>query len=202
MLIAVDNDLDPKALASLSDNLPDAWRTVAPYLEESPNQSVLIMGGGAWSISLYTVAIALALGAKQVDYVDTDPARLALAESLGAKVIAENIPRRLGEYDITVDASANPKALACALRSTTNGGVCTSVGIYYTDTTPIPLLDMYDKGITFKTGRTNARGYIPKILDLIKTGKLHPEKITSTIAPWESAIEAWCEPSVKVIISR
>ncbi len=202
MLVAVPNSLDPAALASVSDNLPDAWRTVAPYLEESPNQSVLIIGGGAWSISLYAVAIAVALGAKQIDYADNDPARLALAESLGAKIIAENIPRRLGEYDITVDGSANPKGLACALRSTTPGGICTSVGIYYTDTTPIPLLDMYDKGITFKTGRVNARSYIPKIIDLVEKGRLHPEKITSKVAPWDEAIEAWHEPCVKVIISR
>ncbi len=202
MLVGINKNLDPIALASVSDNLPDAWRTVGPYLEESKDKSVLIVGGGAWSIGLYAVAIAVALEAKQVNYIDDAPDRLALAESLGAKIIAEKIPRRLGEYDITVDASANAKGLACALRSTTAGGICTSVGIYYTDTTPIPLLDMYDKGITFKTGRTDARVYIPKVIDLIEKGQLYPEKITSIVASWEEAIEAWSKACVKVVIAR
>ncbi|MEW6738033.1 MAG: alcohol dehydrogenase catalytic domain-containing protein [Acidobacteriota bacterium] len=202
MLVEVPKDIDPSVFASVSDNIPDGWRTVGPYLEDSPDKSVLVVGGGAWSISLYAVAIARALGARQVDYADNDATRLALAESLGAKVIEGEIKRRLGSYDITVDGSANPKGLACALRSTAVGGVCTSVGIYYTDMTPIPLLEMYDTGITFKTGRADARPYIPKIIELIKNGKLHPEQITTRVATWDEAIEALPEPCTKVIITR
>ena len=61
----------PTAVASASDNLPDAWRAVAPFLAESPGADVLVVGGWGRSIALYAVAIARALGAGRIDYIDT-----------------------------------------------------------------------------------------------------------------------------------
>jgi hypothetical protein len=43
------------AIASVADNVPDGWRTVAPHLAERPGADVLIVGGGAPSISLYAL---------------------------------------------------------------------------------------------------------------------------------------------------
>ena len=61
----------PTAVASASDNLPDAWRAVTPFLAESPGADVLVVGGWGRSIALYAVAIARALGAGRIDYIDT-----------------------------------------------------------------------------------------------------------------------------------
>ena len=49
-------------LAGASDNLPDAWRTVAPHLRARPGAAVLVVGGAARSIGLYAAGIAVALG--------------------------------------------------------------------------------------------------------------------------------------------
>ena len=76
MLVAVPAGIDPVTVASASDNLPDAWRTVAPHLRAQPGASVLVLGGGARSIGLYAVAIARALGAGEILYLDSDPGRL------------------------------------------------------------------------------------------------------------------------------
>ena len=127
-----------------------------------------------------------------------------LAATLGANVIDEDpIPDRLGPYPITVDASANPEALACALRSTEPDGTCTSIGIYYDPTTPVPLLEMYTKGITFLTGRVHARPAIPKVLELISSGALDPVPVTRRTLAWDEA-EALPLPEerVKTVISR
>lgn len=53
MLLLLPEGIAPHCLASASDNLPDAWRTVGPYLKQQPESPVLIVGGGAWSIGLY-----------------------------------------------------------------------------------------------------------------------------------------------------
>src|SRR5262245_51737223 len=53
MLVPVPATIDPLKLASASDNMPDAWRTVAPALAKQPGATVLIVGGGARSIGLY-----------------------------------------------------------------------------------------------------------------------------------------------------
>jgi len=201
MLIALPDGVDPVTVAS-PDNLSDGWRTVGPFLGESPAAPVLVMAGAAFSVGLYAAAIAVAMGSPQVDYVDTDKIRLELAKSVGANPIEGPPPERLGPYPVTVDASANVAGLACAIRSTAPGGTCTSVGIYFAPETPVPLLDMYRTGITFMTGRVNAHAVFPHVLDLVKGGRLHPEQLTTRLARWEDAAEAFLEPSVKVVVTR
>jgi alcohol dehydrogenase len=201
MMVAVPANVDPVSVASC-DNIPDGWRTVGPPLRETSRAPVLVIGGGAISVGLYAAAAAVALGSPQVDYVDSDGERLELARSAGANPIEGPPPRKLGPYPITVDASASPHGLACTLRSTEPGGICTSVGIYFQPETPVPLLDMYTNGITFKTGRVNARAHMLDILDLVSSGRLHPERLTTLTAPWEDAPEAFAADTTKVVVVR
>ena len=79
-----------------------------------------------------------------------------------------------GPFPITVDASADPEGLALALRSTAPDGTCTSCAIYFGEQPSLPLLEMYTKGITFRTGRANAREAIPHVLELASSGALRP----------------------------
>jgi len=103
MLVPLPAGIAPAAVASLSDNVADAWRTVGPQLAARPDGNVLIMGGGARSIALYAVAVARGLGAT-VDYADDDADRLALATSLGARIIEG----RVVAWDEAADALAEP----------------------------------------------------------------------------------------------
>ena len=83
MLVPLPQGLDPAAVASASDNIPDAWRTVGPPLEREPGAPVLIVGGaGAGSIGLYAAGIARALGSESVTYVDADAGRRATADGV------------------------------------------------------------------------------------------------------------------------
>ncbi len=144
-----------------------------------------------------TGASIFALAALTLMYVQP-----AIAESVGANIIEGPAPERLGPYDITVDASLNPQALQCALRSVRPEGICTSVSIYTTPSTPVPLRDMYSAGVTFKTGRINSRPNLPKVLEMVLEGKFNPEAITTRTASWEDAPEALLDPSAKIIIYR
>jgi alcohol dehydrogenase len=171
MLVRLDPAIDPAAVASLSDNVPDAWRTVGPPLAEAPGSEVLIVGGAGGSVPLYAIQLALALGAPAVHYLDNDQDSRALAARLGARVIEGPIPRQLGPFAVTVDASMSADGLGCALRSTGPDGVCTSIGIYLKDTA-VPLFDMYVKGVTFRTGRGHARSAIPRLIELVAAGRL------------------------------
>jgi alcohol dehydrogenase len=202
MLVELPASIDPAAFASGSDNLPDAWRTVGPPLADRPGADVLIIGGGAPSIGLYAVGIAAALGAASVTYVDDDEQRTEVARRLGAETIDGPLERRYDRRPITVNATASHEGLHCALRSTEPDGVCTSVGIYYEETTPLPLLEMYTAGITFVTGRVQARPIIPEVLELVASGKLDPSLVTSRTAGWDDAVEAVQEPQRKLIITR
>ncbi len=100
---------------------------------------------GACSIGLYAAAFASAYGA-QVDYVDTDPQRLAMAEKLGATVHDRTKPDKSWDpYPITVHTTADPAVLASTMRATWPDGVCTDTGVYYQATVEMPLLSMYTR---------------------------------------------------------
>jgi alcohol dehydrogenase len=204
MLVPLPDGVDPAAVASASDNIPDGWRTVVPALERRPGAEVLVIGGGARSIPMYAIEAALAKGASRVVYIDgeNDPQRLALAAELGADAVEGPPPQRTGPFPITVDASATREGLASAIRSTEPGGVCTTIGIIPEPETPIPLFEMYTTGVELHTGRVAARPIIPEILELTLAGKLNPERVTSSVVPWDQAPEAVPEPTTKLVITR
>lgn len=201
MLVPVPAGIAPASIASLSDNIPDAWRTVGPQLAERPGSPVLICASGA-TIALYATSIALALGAERVDFAGGNSYVRGRAEELGADLLEPDFPKRLGSYPIVVDASADPDGLACALRSTEPEGACTSIGIYFSETTPVPLLEMYTKGIRFHTGRCHARPAMEPLLELVRDGSFRPERVTAETAPWEDAAEAVAGHSSKLVVSR
>jgi alcohol dehydrogenase len=129
MLMKVPDDLDPIHLASLSDNIPDAYRHVES-LEKNKNQSILIIGGKAKSVGLYTIILAKALGAQQVDYVDNDPERLKLAQVNKADTVFSSFSQISKKYDIVVDANSTTKGLQTAFKSVRNYGTGSSSGLY------------------------------------------------------------------------
>ncbi len=201
MLMPLPPHVPATTLASASDNLVDAWRTVAPGLGDWPGSEVLIVGGGGRSIPLYAIQFALALGAARVDYLDTDARRLATATALGANALEGPPPRRAGRYQVTVDASGTADGLGCALRSVAPGGVCTSIGVYYVDT-PVPLLEMYDRGVTFVTGRVDARGGLPDVLALVASGRVAPDRVHDATFAWADAIDGLLADGTKPIFVR
>ena len=202
MLVPLPAALDPLAVASASDNIPDAWRTVGPPLAREPGAAVLVVGGaGSGSIGLYAAGIALALGAEGVTYVDDDPGRRATAAALGAEAI-ERGPDRLGPFAITVAAAADPQGLVLALQSTAPDGICTCTGIYFGEPVPIPQFEMYLKVVTFETGRVHARPAIPEVLDLAEKGDFRPHEVTSRVVAWDDMPAALVERDYVKLVAR
>jgi threonine dehydrogenase-like Zn-dependent dehydrogenase len=204
MLVPLPDAVDPVAIASLSDNIPDGWRAVGPYRAElaalaPADRRVLV--AGRLSIGLYAAAFASAYGA-QVDYVDTDPQRLAMAEKLGATVHDRLKPEKSWDpYPVTVHTTADPAVLAATLRVTWPDGVCTDTGIYYQGKVELPLLPMYTRGVRFVTGRVNARAVIPEILEML-TAQCDLAPAVDRVVAWEDASDAWPAMTGKTVFTR
>jgi threonine dehydrogenase-like Zn-dependent dehydrogenase len=204
MLIPIPDTVDQIAVASLSDNIPDGWRAVGPYRGElagldPADRRVLVVG--RLSIGLYAAAFAAVLGF-HVDYVDTDPDRLAVAEKLGAVVHDLAKPDKSWEpYPVTVHTSGDPALLAATLRATWPDGVCTDTGIYPEYKVEMPLLPMYTRGVRFVTGRVSARAVIPEILGLLARGcNLSP--VVDRVVPWDDAPSVWPTMAGKTVFTR
>ncbi|HZQ32525.1 MAG TPA: alcohol dehydrogenase catalytic domain-containing protein [Mycobacterium sp.] len=204
MLISVPGTVDPVAIASLSDNVPDGWRTVGPYRSEldaldASDRRVLVVGG--LSIGVYAAAFAAAIGA-QVDYVDTDEHRLAAAEKLGANVHDLAKPDRSWDpYPVTVHTARDPSLLSATLRLTWPDGVCTDTGVYFQGSVEMPLLAMYTHGVRFVTGRVNARTVIPEVLELI-AGGCDLASVVERVAEWDDAPTVWPAMTGKTVFVR
>lgn len=206
MLVAVPSAVSPAALVSASDNLVDGWRCVGPYARElavldPADRRLLVLGG--LSIGLYAVAAAGGLGVS-VDYVDTDPGRLTIAEQLGARPVDWR-PDGSGfkpGYPVTVNTSPTIEALHTGLRSTWPGGVCTDTGIFFSNLTPLPLLELYSTGVRFVTGRVMARAALPHVMRLIEAGTLNPAPVTSQTVSWDDADAVWPDMTCKTVFIR
>lgn len=201
MLVPLPDGVEPAAVASAADNIPDGWRAVAPALADLPGADVLVVAGGARSIPLYAVDAALALGASTVTYVDTDPGRLSVAQQLGARVVEGTPERSLGAFPVTVDGTGTPEGLVATLRLTDWGGRCTSIGQLAAEGA-LPLFELYSRGVRLDIGRAMARPCIPPILALVAAGRLRPQLVTSATVAWDDAPAALLEPATKLVFTR
>lgn len=203
MLVRLPNGIDPVVAAALGDNAIDGFRTVAQPLASEPGASVLVAGGGAPSVGLYAVASAVALGAREVVYVDPNEGRAALAEKLGARAVrAKCEPSlRIGRFPITVDATGREEGLRFVLGSTDVYGQCTSVGVYFGDVA-MPLFELYTRGIHFTTGRVDLRRDLPAMLAAVTEHALDLATVATTVVSWSDAASAWTEPATKLIVRR
>jgi len=137
-----------------------------------------------------------------LDYLDREPARLAIAERYGANPIEmRQPPERLGPYDVVVDGSATVEGLRCALRSASPGGNCTSTGIYFEEQ-PIPLFDMYRSCVSYHTGPCQARPLLPAVLELLIDGRFDPQPVTAEVVGWDDAPQAYGRLTTKTVIVR
>jgi threonine dehydrogenase-like Zn-dependent dehydrogenase len=209
MLVRVPDGIDPLRLAAASDNLTDAWRAVVPALRQRPDGTVLVIGGGARSIGLYAAGIAVRSGAATVDYVDDDPERLRIAEELGARVISvprkrwtsvlDSLPTR---YDVAVEASSAEQGLRDALRALRAGGICTGTGYYVGASTKLPVMDMYATSATLNVGVSHIRPALPELLAFVAETGFPAEKVTTLLADWADAPEAYAARTTKVVLHR
>lgn len=205
MLVALPDGIDPIAAASVSDNISDGWRGVAPYLKSRPGASVLVIGGLAQSVGIYAAGAAVALGAGRVLYLDDNAVRRDKANAMGA--VAEPLALAGGrtpskQFDIVVEAAGDEAALSFAIVSTAANGILTSVSIHLTPKTAVPLTRAYYKGLTFLTGRVNSRPSLPDVLACISGHCLNPEHVTHRVVPFGEAADAMSDPGPKVVFVR
>lgn len=195
MAVPVPQDLPVEHLASLSDNMPDAYRAVH---QATPGEDVLIVGSG--SIGLYAVGLAVGRGA-DVTYVDSSAERCGIAERYGATVEQGALARPRRGHQRVVHTSADPTQLSNALLSTAHGGTCIDTGIYFTSSVPMPLLGMYGTGLTFVTGRAQVRTHMAAVLDEITSGRFDPSLVTTMVAPMDEAADAFATSHTKLVLT-
>ncbi len=88
--------------------------------------------------------------------------------------------------DPTIEGSSG-KALRQAIAATRRAGVVSVPGVYPGCLHGFLFGDAFEKGLVFKMGQTHAQRFMPKLLEHIQTGQLHPEVIITHLMGLEDA---------------
>jgi alcohol dehydrogenase len=203
MLVHAPNELQPEAMAGVTDNVTTALMLVADPLHRKPGASILVVGGRGRGVGLHVVQCAIGLGAQKVVYVDNDKRTLELAKRAGAEAIELSIgpdTPSLGTFPFTIDVSGLADGLALAIRCTEYEGLCQRSYGDFKERTDVPLRDMYARNITLKIGRVHARAHMHQTLELMKCGCLHPEHIITRRVKFDEAPQAMLDTTNKLVL--
>jgi threonine dehydrogenase-like Zn-dependent dehydrogenase len=90
------------------------------------------------------------------------PLAAALQRAAGVlpRALAEPMTRRAG-----IDRLA---ALRTAIDAVRRGGTLSIIGVYGGAVDPIPMLDLFDKGVQVRMGQAHVKRWVPEILPLLE----------------------------------
>lgn len=199
MLVRLPQGVSPASAASVSDNVPDGYRHVAPHLPgllaAGHPPRMLIVGAQSTghlftaSVGLYAGLAARAFGASEVIFVDARDGVRAEAEGLGFAAVTPKEARGLAPAPLVADVSASPTGLRRALELTAPDGICSSSGSLHAGSR-IPTASMFGRNATLIVARSHARALVPGVLDLVAQERLWPERVTTVLAPMDDAATA------------
>jgi threonine dehydrogenase-like Zn-dependent dehydrogenase len=105
--------------------------------------------------------------------------------------LAQIAPARKPENDNWQPGRAPSQALRWAVEALCKAGTLSIIGVYPTNADNFPIGMAMNKNLTLKTGNCNHRKYIPRLIDLVRTGVIDPTKVLTETEPLSSAIDAY-----------
>ncbi len=199
MLVPVPAGVDPVSAASASDNMVDAYTTVRRGMAKHPGAATLIVGG-CDSFGLFMAEQALAQGSERVDYYDRDPQRRAAARLLGCEVFSE-MPEVDRHYPFVIFASRTPDELEPAVRTMAPGGHIQLLTGFFGGPIKVNFWEWFMRDVTLSIGVPNSKANIPAVLEQVRCGHIHPERIV-TVHDWTEVPEALYANDIKPVVVR
>ena len=198
-LVGLPDEIDYVTAASLGCRFVTSFRAIVAQGKVSAGQWVAIHGCGG--VGLSAIMIANALGANVVA-IDIADEKLELARSLGARetinatesndVVESVRSMTKGGAHVSIDALGSPVTCFNSIANLRKRGKHVQVGLMLADHShpPVPM----DRIIAHELEIIGSHGIqaykYSALLEMIKSGKLHPEKlIGKTISLDESAEE-------------
>ena len=162
----------------LSDILPTAWQGV-DYADVPEGGSLAVLGLGP--VGQLAVRAAQHRGITDVIGVDLVPERLATARAAGARTVdlseVDNVPEALRELTngrgpdsvleaVGMEAHGNPLAeiAISAFEAVRRGGTVSISGVYGGMADPMPMMTMFDKGLTLRMGQCHVKQWTEELL--------------------------------------
>jgi threonine dehydrogenase-like Zn-dependent dehydrogenase len=81
--------------------------------------------------------------------------------------------------------------LGWAVQALAKAGTLSIIGVYPLTHKFFPIGMAMNKNLTLKMGNCNHRKYIPKLIDMVKSGMVTPSEILTQVEPMTSIIDAY-----------
>jgi threonine dehydrogenase-like Zn-dependent dehydrogenase len=86
---------------------------------------------------------------------------------------------------------APTQALEWAVTSVAKAGTLSIIGVYPPQLKSFPVGEAMNKNITVRSGNCNHRKYLPRLIELVRSGVFRPEQFFTQRAPVSSAVDAY-----------
>jgi threonine dehydrogenase-like Zn-dependent dehydrogenase len=87
--------------------------------------------------------------------------------------------------------SDRPMVLRELLRSCRNGGTVSIPGVYGGFIDKLPMGSVMNRALTLKTGQTHVQRYLQPLLERVRRGDFHPERLVTHRLPLDDAPHAY-----------
>lgn len=194
-LVAVPADLD-STRALLAGDVLATGLFASELAGVLPGSRVAVLGCGA--VGLMAIVGAQRAGAEVVYAVDPLPERRQHAESFGAVPLDletaafEILERTDGRgVDGVLEAVGSPDATRAAYEMLRPGGTLGAVGVHTEPRLSVSPAELYDKNLTYRTGRCSARRFVETALELLIEARFPFESVVSHHLPLDEGVEAY-----------
>jgi D-arabinose 1-dehydrogenase-like Zn-dependent alcohol dehydrogenase len=200
-------DVDPAVATPYSCSGVTVYSALKKALPVNDDEWLAIMGAGGLGLS--AVAIAKAMGVKNVISVDIDDSKLDAARSMGAsavlnsktaeKAVAELQALAGGELRAVVDTVGGEATAGLGMAAVRKGGRYVIVGLYGGQiTVSLPTIPM--RALSIMGSYVGSLGELKELMELVKTGKVKP--IPLTTRPLETAYDTLQDLKAGKIVGR
>jgi alcohol dehydrogenase len=173
-LMRVPEGMSDEMALLLGDNLSTGYFAAEGVGISDAGVYVVI---GCGTVGLLAIVSAVQLGATSVLAIDPEPARLAIAKSLGAVTCSEpdELMRSLHERtdgrgaDGVIELVGLPQAQHLAYQAIRPGGTMSVIGCHCSPHFSFSPSDAYNKNLTYRTGRCSARHYMNELAQTLVT---------------------------------
>jgi len=86
---------------------------------------------------------------------------------------------------------APSQAIEWAVKSVAKAGTISIIGVYPPKLKSFPIGEAMAKDLTVRAGNCNHRKYLPRLIELVRSGAIHPEEFFTQRVPVGSAIDAY-----------
>ncbi|MHC9293251.1 NAD(P)-dependent alcohol dehydrogenase [Mycobacterium sp. LTG2003] len=188
--VAVPESIDPALAAPLGCSVQTGVGAVLNVLASRPDDAVVVFGAGA--VGLSAVMGARIAGCRTIVAVDPIEQRRTLATELGATATvdptatdsAAAVLELTGGVAGAVDTTARPDVIASAVAVLRSRGTLALLGLGAM-TAELPVALMMGRGLTVRgvvEGDSEPHTFIPRLVDLYRTGELPLHKLVTTYA--------------------